>query len=85
MWQIQRETKKRKQKIKIFIFTTKMATIKNILDVKVSGKRGRERSRLTFKNTVSKILEEGHVKRMRNHPKGMYEEVDDSGRGEKGM
>ena len=85
MCEIQREAKKRKEKIIIFIFTTRMATKKNILDVKVSGKRGKERSRLTFKNTVSKILEEGHVKRMRNLPKGMYEEVDDSGPGEKGM
>ena len=31
-------------------------------DGKVSGKRGRERPRLTSENTVSKILEEGHVK-----------------------
>ena len=31
-------------------------------DGKVSGKRGRGRPRLTFKNTVSKILEEDHVK-----------------------
>ena len=34
---------------------------KQIYDGKVSGKRGRGRPRLTFKNTVSKILEEGHV------------------------
>ena len=32
---------------------------------KVSGKKCRGRSRLTFENTVSKILEEGHVKSMR--------------------
>ena len=32
---------------------------------KVSGKRGNERPRLTFENTVSKIVEEGHVKSMR--------------------
>ena len=31
----------------------------------MSGKRGRGRPRLTFDNTVSKILEEGHVKSMR--------------------
>ena len=31
---------------------------KEIYDGKVSGKRGRRRSRLTFENTVSKILEE---------------------------
>ena len=38
---------------------------KNIYDGKVSGKRDRGRPRLTFENTVSKILEEGHVKSMR--------------------
>ena len=38
---------------------------KVIYDGKVSGKRGTvERPRLTFENTVSKILEEGHVKSM---------------------
>ena len=31
----------------------------------MSGKGGRGRPRLTFENTVSKILEEGHVKSMR--------------------
>ena len=35
---------------------------KKIYDGKVSGKRDRGRPRLTFENTVSKILEEGHVK-----------------------
>ena len=39
---------------------------KKIYDGKVSSKRGRERPRLTFENTVSKILAEGHVKSMRN-------------------
>ena len=34
-------------------------------DEKVSGNRGRGRPRLTFENTVSKILEEGHVNSMR--------------------
>ena len=38
---------------------------KKIYDGKVSGKRHRGRPRLTFENTVSKILEEGHVKSMR--------------------
>ena len=38
---------------------------KKIYDRKVSGKRGRMRPRLTFEKTVSKILEEGHVKSMR--------------------
>ena len=36
-----------------------------IYDGKVSGKRGRERHRLTFENAVSKILGEGHVKSTR--------------------
>ena len=31
-----------------------------IYNGKVSGKRGRERLRLTFKNIVSRILKEGH-------------------------
>ena len=38
---------------------------KKIYDGKVCGKRDRERPRLTFENTVSKILEEGHVKSTR--------------------
>ena len=38
---------------------------KKIYDGKVSGRRGRGRPRLTFENTVSKILEDGHVKSMR--------------------
>ena len=38
---------------------------KKIYDGKVSGKRDRRRPRLTFENTVSKILEEGHVKSIR--------------------
>ena len=36
-----------------------------VLSEKVSGKRGRGRSRLTSENTVSKVLEDGHVKSMR--------------------
>ena len=56
-----------------------------IYDGKVSGKRDRERPRLIFENTVSKILEEGHVKSMRTPRRAGYEEVDDSGRGEKGI
>ena len=43
---------------------------KKIYDGKVSGRRGRRRSRLTVENTVSKILEEGHVKSMK--PPGGY-------------
>ena len=38
---------------------------KKIYDGKVSGEKDRGRTRLTFENTVSKILEEGHVKSMR--------------------
>ena len=38
---------------------------KKIYVGKVSGKRGRARPRLKFENTVSKILEEGHIKSMR--------------------
>ena len=38
---------------------------KKIYDGKESGKRGRGRPQLTFENTVSKILEEGHVKLIR--------------------
>ena len=40
---------------------------KKIYDGKVSGKRCRGRPRLTFENTVSKILEEGHVKSIFMH------------------
>ena len=42
---------------------------KKIYDGKMSGKRGRGRPRLTFENSVSKILEEGHVKCMRTPPR----------------
>ena len=35
---------------------------KTIYDGKMSGKRGKRRPRLTPENTVSKTLEEGHVK-----------------------
>ena len=38
---------------------------KKIHNGKVSGKRDRGRPRLTFKNSVLKILGEGHVKTMR--------------------
>ena len=38
---------------------------KKIYDGKMSGKRDRGRLRLTFANTISKILEEGHLKIMR--------------------
>ena len=39
---------------------------KKIYDGKMSGKRDRGRPRLTFENTVSKMMEAGHVKSMRN-------------------
>ena len=32
----------------------------------MSGKRGRGRPQLTFENTISKILDECHVKSMKN-------------------
>ena len=56
----------------------------------MSGKRSRKRPRLTFENTVSKILKkeerEGHVKSMRTPWSGcMMMEVDDSGRGQRGI
>ena len=38
---------------------------KKIYDGKMCGKRGRGRLWLILENTVSKILEEGHVKSMR--------------------
>ena len=38
---------------------------KNIYNGKVNGKRDRGRPQLTFENTVSKILEESHLKSMR--------------------
>ena len=38
---------------------------KKIYNGKVSRKRGMGRPRLTFENTVSKILEKNHVKSMR--------------------
>ena len=49
---------------------------------KLSGKRGRGRPQLTFETSISKILEESHVD---DPPEGMYEEVDDNGRGERCM
>ena len=69
-----------------------LAMAKKIYDEKMTGKRG-ERHRLAFENTVSKILEEGHVKSMwtpqsgrgKERIHGMHEEVDDSGQGERGM
>ena len=52
---------------------------------KKSGKRDGEILRLTFKK--NKILEDDHVKSMRGSPCDVciYEKVDDSGRGKRGM
>ena len=50
---------------------------KNIYDGKMSGKRDRARPRLTFENTISKIVEKSHVRSMRSAG-GVYEEIDDS-------
>ena len=59
---------------------------KKIYDGKVSGKRGRGRPRLTFENTVSKILEEDHVKSMRTLRRAcMKRLMTTSERGERGM
>ena len=41
-----------------------------IFMMEVSGERGRGRPWLTFEDTVSKILEEGHVKIMRTAQRG---------------
>ena len=48
---------------------------KQIYDGKVNGKRGRGRPRLTFENTVSKILEEGDVKSMRTPRKACMKKL----------
>ena len=39
--------------------------VKKIYDGKASGKIGRGQPWLTFENTVSRILKEGHIKSMR--------------------
>ena len=49
---------------------------KKIYDGEMSSKRGRGRPQLTFKNTVPKN---------KDPPESMYEEIDDSGRGERGI
>ena len=58
---------------------------KKIYNGKVSGKRGRGRPRLTFENIVSKILEQKSRKKHEYPLEGTYEEVDESGRGKRGM
>ena len=57
---------------------------KKIYDGKVSGKRGRRRSRLTFENSIKDTGGRSR-KKHEDPPEGMYEKVDDSGRGERGM
>ena len=55
---------------------------KKIYERKVSGKRGRGRSRLTLGNTVSKIMKEGHLKSMKTSRRVC---LNYSGRGERVM
>ena len=75
-----------------------MNETKEIYDGKVSGKRGKGRSWLTFENTVLKYSITGGRSRKKHElfiyvmssvggdpPEDMYEEVDDSGRCERGM
>ena len=57
---------------------------KKIYEGKVSGKRGRRRSQLTFENSI-KDTGGRWRKKHEDSPEGMYKEVDDSGRGERGM
>ena len=57
---------------------------KKIYDGKVSGKRGRGRPRLTLENIIKDTGGRSR-KKHEEPPEGVYEEVDDSGRGERGM
>ena len=58
---------------------------KEIYDGKVSGKRGRRRSRSrTFENSI-KYTGGRSRKKHENPPDGMYKEIHDNGRGERGM
>ena len=57
---------------------------KKIYDGKVSGKRGRTRSRLTFENNI-KDTGGRSSKKLEDPPEGMYKEIHDNGRGERGM
>ena len=57
---------------------------KKISDGKVSRKRDRGRPRLTFKNSIKHIGRKSR-KKHEDPAEGMYEEVDDSGQGERGM
>ena len=59
--------------------------VKKIYDGKVSGKIGRGRPWLTFENTVLKTTGGRSRKTHEDSTEGMYEEVDDSGRGERGI
>ena len=54
----------------------------------MSGKKVRGRPRLTIENIASKISlrkKEEIIKKTCGHPEAMHKEVDDSGRGERGM
>ena len=58
---------------------------KKIYDGKVSGKRGRRRSRSrTFVNSI-KYTGGRSRKKHEKPPDGMYKEIHDNGRGERGM
>ena len=54
-------------------------------DGKVSGKRGRWKPRLTFEKNSIKDTGGRPRKKHKDPSDGMYEEVDDSGRGERGL
>ena len=56
---------------------------KKIYHGKASGKRDRGRLRLTFRNSIRDTW--GMSRNNHKDPQEMYEEVDDSGRGERGM
>ena len=58
---------------------------KKIYDGLVNGKRDRWRPWSTFESTVSRILEEGHVKSMRTPPRACTNRLIDSGQRERGI
>ena len=57
---------------------------KKIYDGKVSGKRSRWRSRLTFENSIKDTGGRSR-KKHEDLPEGIYKEIHDNGRGERGM
>ena len=59
-------------------------TAKQIYDRKMSCNRGRGRPLLTFKNSIKDTGGRSR-KKHEDSPEDMYEEVDDSGRGERAM